>query len=126
MVREAARELGKSVRFEQSAGTIKIDKGMADNRAEKKWQFDTTGAIRSGLVVSEGMVYVGKEVTAIYSGLKKATYALVVLAFIALLIATAVGQGLYGQYLAAAQEEFGTTVNQSLLNAAIGAGNASN
>jgi len=39
-------------------------------------------------------------------------------------IAAAVGQGLYGQYLAAAQEEFGTTVNQSLLNAAIGAGNA--
>lgn len=39
-------------------------------------------------------------------------------------IATAVGQGLYGQYLSAAQEEFGTTVNQSLLNAAIGAGSA--
>ncbi len=39
-------------------------------------------------------------------------------------IAAALGQGLYGQYLAAAQEEFGTSVNQSLLNAAIGAGNA--
>jgi len=39
-------------------------------------------------------------------------------------IATAVGQGLYGQYLGAAQEEFGTTVNQSLMNAAIGAGSA--
>lgn len=37
-------------------------------------------------------------------------------------IASAVGQGLYGQYLGAAQEEFGTTVNQSLLNAAIGSG----
>jgi len=38
-------------------------------------------------------------------------------------IASAVGQGLYGQYLGAAQEEFGTTVNQSLLNAVIGSGN---
>ena len=39
-------------------------------------------------------------------------------------IASAVGQGLYGQYLGAAQEEFGTTVNQSLLNAVVGSGNA--
>ncbi len=39
-------------------------------------------------------------------------------------IASAVGQGLYGQYLGAAQEEFGTSVDQSLLNAAIGAGSA--
>lgn len=39
-------------------------------------------------------------------------------------MATAVGQGLYGQYLGAAQEELGTTVNQSLMNAAIGAGGA--
>lgn len=36
-------------------------------------------------------------------------------------MANAVGQGLFAQYLGAAQEEFGTTVNQSLLNAVIGA-----
>lgn len=39
-------------------------------------------------------------------------------------VATAVGQGLYGQYLAAAQEDLGTTVNQSLLNAVVGTSNA--
>lgn len=39
-------------------------------------------------------------------------------------VAAAVGQGLYSQYLEAAQEELGTTVNQPLLNAAIGGGNA--
>jgi peptidyl-prolyl cis-trans isomerase D len=39
-------------------------------------------------------------------------------------VATAVGQGLFAQYLGAAQEELGTTVNQPLLNAAIGGGNA--
>lgn len=37
-------------------------------------------------------------------------------------MANAVGQGLFAQYLGAAQAEFGTTVNQSLLNAVIGAG----
>ncbi|MBS1180488.1 MAG: ppiD [Proteobacteria bacterium] len=39
-------------------------------------------------------------------------------------IAAAVGQGLYAQYLGAAQEELGTTVNQTLLNAVVGTSNA--
>jgi len=38
-------------------------------------------------------------------------------------MAKAVGQGLFAQYLGAAQAEFGTTVNQSLLNAVIGSSN---
>jgi peptidyl-prolyl cis-trans isomerase D len=39
-------------------------------------------------------------------------------------IAAAVGQGLYAQYLGAAQEELGTTVNQTLLNAVVGTSSA--
>lgn len=38
--------------------------------------------------------------------------------------AAEMGQDLYAQYIAAAQEELGTTVNQSLFNAAIGSSNA--
>lgn len=39
-------------------------------------------------------------------------------------MAQAVAQGLFAQYLGAAQAEFGTTVNQTLLNAVIGSGNS--
>lgn len=38
-------------------------------------------------------------------------------------VAGAIGQGLYAQFLGAAQEEFGTTINQSLLNAVVGSSN---
>lgn len=43
------------------------------------------------------MLYVGKDVTALYSGLRKATYAQVVLGFIALLIASAIGYYMAGR-----------------------------
>lgn len=39
----------------------------------------------------KGMVYVGKEVTAIYNGLRKATYVLIILAVLALIVATIAG-----------------------------------
>ncbi len=42
-------------------------------------------------------LYVGKDVTALYSGLRKATYAQVVLGFIALLIASAIGYYMAGK-----------------------------
>ncbi len=43
------------------------------------------------------ILYVGKDVTALYSGLRKATYAQVVLGFIALLIASAIGYYMAGK-----------------------------
>ncbi|MBR0061670.1 MAG: sensor histidine kinase [Selenomonadaceae bacterium] len=46
---------------------------------------------------SAQMLYVGKDVTALYSGLRKATYAQVVLGFIALLIASAIGYYMAGK-----------------------------
>lgn len=49
--------------FATQAGNVV---GMTDNRAEKVWQFDTTGAIRFGLVVSEEMAYVGSADTKLY------------------------------------------------------------
>ena len=45
----------------------------------------------------EGMVYVGKDITAIYNGLKKATYSLFALSLLALLIATVVGYIMSGR-----------------------------
>ncbi len=45
----------------------------------------------------EGMVYVGKEVTAMYNGLKKATYAAAFLAFLALAVATVTGHIMSGK-----------------------------
>ena len=46
---------------------------------------------------SAQMLYVGKDVTALYSGLRKATYAQVVLGFIALLIASGIGYYMAGK-----------------------------
>jgi signal transduction histidine kinase len=53
-----------------------------------------------------GMVYVGKDVTAIYNGLKKSTYALLLLAFIALAIATVVGHVMSGKAIVPLREAY--------------------
>ena len=51
------------VLFATSAGNVV---SMAENKAEKNWQFDTTGSIRSRLVVSEDAVYIGSDDTKLY------------------------------------------------------------
>jgi len=51
------------VLFATEAGNVVC---MAEANAEKKWQFDATGAVRSRLVVSEGMAYVGSYDTKLY------------------------------------------------------------
>ncbi|WP_439530189.1 ATP-binding protein [Pannonibacter sp.] len=63
MVREAARELGKSVRFEQSAGTIKIDKGMADMLLDPLMHM-IRNSIDHGIEAPEARAAAGKPATA--------------------------------------------------------------
>ena len=51
-------------------------------------------------------LYVGKDVTALYSGLQKATYAQVVLGFVALLIASAIGYYMAGRAIIPLKEAY--------------------
>ncbi|MBQ6005957.1 MAG: sensor histidine kinase [Selenomonadaceae bacterium] len=52
------------------------------------------------------ILYVGKDVTALYSGLQKATYAQVFLGFVALLIASAIGYFMAGRALVPLKEAY--------------------
>ena len=53
-----------------------------------------------------GMVYVGKEVSAVYNGLQKSTYAMVVLGIVALLLATVLGHILSGRAMVPLREAY--------------------
>lgn len=55
-----------------------------------------------------GMVYVGKDVTTIYAGMRKATYTLTFVAFLALLIATVIGYLMAGKAMEPLQEAYAT------------------
>lgn len=54
----------------------------------------------------EQTIYVGKDVTALYSGLRKATYMLIILGVIALIIATVFGHILAGRAIGPLQEAY--------------------
>ena len=51
------------VLFATQAGNVVA---MAEDKAAKLWQFDTTGTIRSELVVADGMVYIGSQDAKLY------------------------------------------------------------
>lgn len=53
-----------------------------------------------------GTVYVGKEISAVYRGLQKATYTLTVLAVLALLIATGIGYVMAGKAIVPLREAY--------------------
>ena len=73
-----------------------------------------SGQTRSIMMISkkiriadiEQTVYVGKDVTAINSGLQKATYALVVLGLLALIIATVIGYVMAGRAIVPMKEAY--------------------
>ena len=73
-----------------------------------------TGRITSVMMTSkkfrvagrEITIYVGKDVTALYSGLQKATYALIFLGVFALILATVVGYILAGRAIAPMKEAY--------------------
>ncbi len=54
----------------------------------------------------EQTIYVGKDVTALYSGLQKATYALVILGVLALIIATVIGHIMAGRAIIPMKEAY--------------------
>ena len=54
----------------------------------------------------EQTIYVGKDVTALYSGLQKATYALIVLGVLALIIATVIGHIMAGRAIIPMREAY--------------------
>lgn len=69
----------------------------------------STVMMTSKKIVTDSTVqtlYVGKDVTALYSGLRKATYAQVVLGFIALIIASAIGYAMAGRALVPLKEAY--------------------
>ena len=73
-----------------------------------------SGQMRSIMMISkkiriadiEQTIYVGKDVTAINSGLQKATYALVVLGLLALIIATVIGYVMAGRAIVPMKEAY--------------------
>ena len=69
----------------------------------------STVMMTSKKIVTDNAVqtlYVGKDVTALYSGLQKATYAQVLLGFIAVLIASAIGYYMAGRALIPLKEAY--------------------
>ena len=69
----------------------------------------STVMMTSKKIVTDNAVqtlYVGKDVTALYSGLQKATYAQVLLGFVAVLIASAIGYYMAGRALVPLKEAY--------------------
>ena len=64
----------------------------------------TSKKIRIGEI--EQTIYVGKDVTALYSGLQKATYALIILGVLALIIATVIGHIMAGRAIIPMKEAY--------------------
>lgn len=79
--------------------SIEDDKVEVFSHSNELGQLTTVMMTSKKIVTPQAvqMIYVGKDVTALYSGLRKATYAQVVLGFIALLIASAIGYYMAGR-----------------------------
>ena len=116
------------VRFERASFRIEqfvldvIESGnIEEGEVEVFRHSNETGQLNTVMMTSKKIVtdnatqtlYVGKDVTALYSGLQKATYAQIFLGFIALLIASAIGYFMAGydkqkQFAADASHELRT------------------
>ena len=87
-----------------AAGDVAVFSKKDDNGKTTKVMLTAHPIVVNGEL--SGMVYVGKDVTAIYNGLKKSTYALLLLAFIALAIATVVGHVMSGKAIVPLREAY--------------------
>lgn len=80
---------------------------IAEGEVEVFRHSNETGQLNTVMMTSKKIItdkavqtlYIGKDVTALYSGLQKATYAQIFLGFVALLIASAVGYFMAGRAL---------------------------
>lgn len=109
------------IRFERASFRLEqfvldfIESGhLEEGEVEVFHHSNETGQINTVMMTSKKIVndnvvqilYVGKDVTALYSGLQKATYAQVVLGFVALLIASAIGYYMAGRALIPLKEAY--------------------
>lgn len=109
------------VRFERASFRLEqfvlevIESWKIDESEVEVFQHtNETGQLSTVMITSKKIIagdtvqtlYVGKDVTALYSGLRKATYAQVVLGFIALIIASAIGYAMAGRALIPLKEAY--------------------
>ena len=103
-----------SFRIEQFVLSVIENWSIDDGEVEVFRHSNETGQLNTVMmmskkIVAEGAVqtlYVGKDVTALYSGLQKATYAQIVLGAVALLIASAIGYFMAGRALVPLKEAY--------------------
>lgn len=96
-----------SFRIEQFVLDVIEGWNIEEGKVEVFRHTNETGQLSTLMMTSKKIVtddavqtiYVGKDVTALYSGLQKATYAQIFLGFIALLIASAIGYYMAGRAL---------------------------
>ena len=111
----------KLIRFERASFKLEqfvldvIESGnIEEGEVEVFRHSNETGQLNTVMMTSKKIVtdnitqilYVGKDVTALYSGLRKATYAQVVLGFIALIIASIIGYYMAGRALIPLKEAY--------------------
>ena len=114
-------ENGQLIRFERASFRLEqfvldvIESGnLAEGEVEVFQHSNETGQLNTVMMTSKKIVtdnvsqtlYVGKDVTALYSGLQKATYAQVVLGFVAVLISSVIGYYMAGRALVPLKEAY--------------------
>ncbi|MBD3878493.1 MAG: sensor histidine kinase [Quinella sp. 1Q5] len=103
-----------SFRLEQFVLDVIESGNLAEGEVEVFQHSNETGQLNTVMMTSKQIVadnvtqtlYVGKDVTALYSGLQKATYAQVVLGFVAVLISSAIGYYMAGRALVPLKEAY--------------------
>ena len=103
-----------SFRIEQFVLDVIESWNIDEGKVEVFRHSNETGQLNTVMMTSKKIVtanavqtlYVGKDVTALYSGLQKATYAQIFLGFVALLIASAIGYFMAGRALVPLKEAY--------------------
>lgn len=103
-----------SFRLEQFVIDVIEGWNIDEGKVEVFQHTNETGQLSTVMITSKKIItdnavqtlYVGKDVTALYSGLQKATYAQIVLGFVALLIASAIGYYMAGRALIPLKEAY--------------------
>ena len=103
-----------SFRLEQFVLDVIENRDIAEGEVEVFQHSNEIGQLSTVMMTAKRIVtddavqtlYVGKDVTALYSGLRKATYAQVVLGFIAVLIGSAIGYYMAGRALVPLKEAY--------------------
>ena len=103
-----------SFRLETFVLSVIENWNIEDGTVEVFQHSNETGQLSTVMMISKKIIaentvqrlYVGKDVTALYSGLRKATYAQVLLGFVALLIASAGGYYMAGRAIIPLKEAY--------------------